>query len=587
MSETRKNIAIIAGRVSNLHRFDCFGHLGGEYRVNLLTLDYEKVLNGYTGSLRQIIFDEKEDMAGYMPGLENHLQGQDLIICYESFQLSSFQASRIAQRQGIPVWIIADDPKPFRYVEYKNIRSIQSDIANHAARFLVGTEASRNALISEGINPQLMDVVQLGVDCPPQSEISRLRQKFRSYVGISASKVVITFEGSLDENSYAFELIKGFRLACELQPAIRENFVMLLAGEGPKSHDLKCLAFDAGLKHNVMFMHQDMAKLSNDIFSSSDFYFINPKQDESQPYFAPARALAAAAWGAIPVGAPDAVLNELFAGNQSCLADPSFQSVAMKFIEFSNQRSRITQMASRLIEHVCLQHNASSIASNIVRPILDKVFHTAAEELKKSSVLKTQKAESDLDHDARLELYSEQLAAVPDQDFVLRSQIESNKAHIFCERRLFDQALESYTAAISLDSRNVGALTGLGSLSYQTQSYEEAMKFFKRALAIQSEDTAASAGLGMVYAKLGLHNDAIYWFEKSITHGNHRPGILTLMVQSCLESKAPNDALVVLERVEELVGPLETTQMAIARLHVKIGNGEQGREIMRKVLSGG
>jgi tetratricopeptide (TPR) repeat protein len=440
--------------------------------------------------------------------------------------------------------------------------------------------------VSENFTPPLMmESVPMAVDCPPLSEIARLRQKFRNYVGISGSKIVITLESSMDENSFAFELIKGLSLACEMKPSIRENFALLLIGDGPRARDLKCLAFDAGLKLNVMFLHHDAAKLSNDIFSASDFYVVNPKPDESQPYFAPARALAAAAWGAVPIGAQDSILKEIFSGHEITLADQSFQTVAVKLMEIYDQINLIRERSANLIEHICLRHNASMVASHSIRPILDRAFAPAEENQNDLGENISPRGEAVLDHDARLELYTEQLAAVPDQDFVLRSQIESNKAHVYCERRLFDQAIESYTTAISLDSRNVSALTGLGSLSYQTQSYEEAMKFFKRALALVPDDTSASAGLGMVYAKLGLHNDAIYWFEKSITHGNRRPGILTLMVQSCLDCKSPTEALEVLERVEEIVGSLETTQMAIARLHVKIGNGEQGREMMRKVLS--
>lgn len=87
--------------------------------------------------------------------------------------------------------------------------------------------------------------------------------------------------------------------------------------------------------------------------------------------------------------------------------------------------------------------------------------------------------------------------------------------HEYVSKENFEKAREFYQKAIKLDSKNVRALFGLGSLELNAGKQQEAIDNFMNAIRINSQCSTFFTQLGIAYKHKRMFDDALTYFNKA------------------------------------------------------------------------
>ena len=80
-----------------------------------------------------------------------------------------------------------------------------------------------------------------------------------------------------------------------------------------------------------------------------------------------------------------------------------------------------------------------------------------------------------------------------------------------------DAAIEHYTHALEIDSRNAGALESLAMLRTRQQRYEEALRLYGRLLEIDDTEAQVHANVGTILYSLGRHDEALRSLDRALS----------------------------------------------------------------------
>ena len=111
----RPKVAIVAGELQSPRFLALFESLKHDFDVCVYALDLCNVVDRHGTSLKIRVFENIQDMPGYMRGLEDELASCNLIVGIETSRLSTFQAVRAARKYGIPMVVVVNEFKPYFY----------------------------------------------------------------------------------------------------------------------------------------------------------------------------------------------------------------------------------------------------------------------------------------------------------------------------------------------------------------------------------------------------------------------------------------------------------------------------------------
>ncbi len=588
MSDKPK-IAIVAGEMLSPRFLAMFEALKHEYEVCVYALDLFQVMDRHGTSLKIRVFENIQDMPGYMRGLEEELQSTQLIIGIETSRLSTFQAVRAARKYGIPMAVVVNEFKPYFYDRYANIRAIQFDVCNKAERFFATSRLAVDALRLDQVPEESIKLTRPVVDTARFKVDAKGRKKFREYVGIGENERVLLFHHELEGFNAPSEALMAMQLLHRQGIAKSGPVRLIFAGTGAQTMDLKYRAFDSGLGKQVMFLHQDPTPFLQDLYAATDVMIMPRPRTVDFHEDLPYKMLEAMACGAVPLVGAGSVAQDLAGAAGIMYADDTFTALAAALSPLLSLPGRLERAKDNALLHVLAENAPSAVAGEFLAEVRQILAQTPVVQGSRFD-LRALVAEVALDlkhgreRDAMVRIEEALLLTIPsptDRAEVLRLKGE---AHYGLGQT--EEAMNAYSEGLRLDERNFACLRGLGFIAWQSHSNEESLMFFRKALALQDSDSETMLGIGLVYRRLGLTEEALFWLERCVMQHDAPPSAIVALAQACAQMSRPKAGIQALVRVLDAVGDNHTLMMTLGQLYLNEGMTEEGNELLKKALAG-
>jgi len=268
--------AIIRGSYLNWVEMLCYSPLSGDCELTAYTskrcsTDVFKVpfsvkrltcpddwINMLPISPRRLVYMFFETVLGY----SNHLLGleTDLIRAHlnvvqtlDNHIYFSRQVVRAAERGSFRVVVTQWNNIPFNITNSLFGRNIKQEVNQRADRFMAITERAASALEIEGVNPERIEVIPLGMDLNRFHERVDTAQVRRG-LSIDEDAFVVLYVGRLVRTKGLLQLIYAARHLMTTQRLGKMHFV--LAGDGPLAGQLRKIVAAYGLTKRFLFLGQ-------------------------------------------------------------------------------------------------------------------------------------------------------------------------------------------------------------------------------------------------------------------------------------------------------------------------------------------
>ncbi len=564
----RRNIKIVAGSVRDSAMLSMWEHVAMSHSVEVLAL--ESSTDDFAALVPVKLFPEVPEMPGYYRDLDRFLAGADLIVGIETSRLSSFQALRAARKLAVPYVCLCHESVPFAYDGYKNIRAIQHDIHQNADLLIASSRRSAQLLRMEGVPEDKIRRVQAITDPVKFSYAEERSTKFRRYVGIPDSDIVITIMAGLDDVEPVQTLLQGVRLGLNQVPLqIRRQVRLLICGTGQQSAQLKYLVADLGLGSQTMFITQNTNPFLQDLLCATEYLLEGRYFRKGTPETLPWHVLSAATSGVQIFTSPGTLADDWLSGHMvTRFEDFASMDIALALSGALNGHPDAKARAARaeVASKSLMASNGAGVMVGVIEDLCQSDANSGRRQGLSEFVRRHQISVTFKDASEVL------LACEEARDFSeacetsIRSEVLRIRGDALAALARGDEALVSFEESLRVDGQNHRALRGLGYLAWSGHSHEDALRFFKRALAVNPNDYQCLVGVGLVYRRLKMFDEAAFWLQKSISVGGLESSSLGLLVQACLENAAIPDALDVLLSVRESMGDHPALATAITKL---------------------
>lgn len=584
-----QKIAIVAGEIADPRSLILFEGLHQYFDVTVFALDSLSLQRAnFQPGVKIRIYENSEDMPGYLRGLEEELARFDAVIGIETSRLATFQAVRAARKYGIPLGVIVNEFQPYFYEKYPNIRAIQFDICHKADIFWTTSQLASQVLRLDHVVESSIFNLDPMVDTYRFVADDERRKKFRKYVGIDSSEIVLLFQHDLVAHNRPQMFLDAIK---RLQSSRSKNVAQLrliFAGQGSAAMDLKYRAYDLGLGSSVLFLHQNPEPFLADLYAATDLMVMPRALRTDEHERLPLSMLEAMGAGAVPVVGAGSIAAELAAEAGHLFVGDDAEHLAASLQGLLDQAGLLSHLRSLALTRVQMKfsrhRNQDVFVQQIIRLLTEYQNCGPARRLSPELL---NAIESDL---ARLE---PRLALVKiEEALLLTNSAPQERAAIFRLKgdahsacKDYEEAMSAYSEALKCDPKNQAAMRGLGFVSWHSHSHEEALVFFRKALALDQDDSMTLYGIGLVYRRLGLVDEAVFWLQKCLMCDAPPVAAIIALSQACLQWSQPERAVSCLEKAIESIGEQKPLLMALGQLYVNLGRTEEGESLLERALT--
>lgn len=589
----KPRMVLVAGEWDQPRMLKVFETLSESWDIVICAFDRPGIVERASTCLQLKLYPTIEDMPGYMRGLDADVARADVVVGFESSRLASFQALRASLKEGIPFFCLITESLPFFYADFPNIRAIQEDIFRHSAGFLCPTERSREMLLTEGVDTNRIFTCTLRPDTERFKIQYAARERFRSYIQIPIDCNVALFHGALIKDHQPHEALKAMDFLRRTSPAVFSGTKLIFAGIGSEAESLKYRCVDTKLGKNVLFLHQDPEPFISDLYNASDVLIVPPQvySDGVVPrHCFPMTTLEAMSTGIVPLCLRGSLAHDLVHK-----ISPNGGEVVDAFAYQDLGRALAKVFGGDIHQRKDHIHKDVRDEKNILDTVGD-LFGIVRANLASNPRNSRRQHIRDLvaEVDALSHKGKDPDVLVKVEDIILRgveeptslARLKTLKGDALMNLGRMEDAMNAYSDAVQVDEHSLEAYRGLGFLAWAGHSHDEALAFFKKALTISEDDSKVLLGLGLTYRRLLLYDEAVYWLERAISHDDVRSKATTAIAQVCLEVPRSDRAMILLKRTIENIGETPQLLMALGKLHMNLGNNEEGAALVSRALAG-
>lgn len=580
-------IALIAGVQEQIDVLTVFAQFAKNHEIRVHAFDGTTTEHLRRCGFGFTLYELDANRPGYMAGLEEQIAQADLIIAAGPENLSSFQALRLALRDGKKFHCIVFDRTPSLYDDFMNIRAIRHDILTRSDVLWATGQSAVETILFDGADPGRVRQIPFLVDptCFPMDESRRAR--FRSHVGIAPDSRVVLYRGQLDKKGPAGELVKSLHaLRLRNTPGFSE-LVVIFSGLREEAESLKYMVSDWQLSSHVRFLHQDPQSFLADLLNAVDMT-IDGTDDRTSRHelFAGVAGL----YGAIPVLTSSQRSSKWLGAHGYEVADLSSLTLARLLQTVLSDPMRVDKMGTSireaLIPSVDFIKEAQSSDGFVgwVEGCLHLTGDIAADGSSVPDAL-----------DLKIDEIERNAGAVPAtdsifaiEDFLLcKPEPDLRARALFCKGNVlftsgnYESATDSYREALlqigqtrdietSVQARTVvsNCYRGLGNIAAAVQSHQEALDLYRRALALNPQDSMTCSGIGNVYRRLRLYEESLHWLSKAVITKPDDEFALKHFSQAVLECPEKDLAAGALAGVVQVVGEHPSLERAMNNLGI-------------------
>ncbi len=256
-------VAVVRGDALNPFELQVFGHLDGVevvaigrrspgYEVDLIGVRTELLAPARADSRAARVarraglpVERWLGAEGTLQGLEEALDGVDLVHAAETFIPLSEQAAEAAAAKGVPLVLTCWENIPFLHDDAGATTARKARLREQAAVLVAVTPPARDALVAEGVAPERIRVVPAALDLA-RFEPGHDPAFLRSLTGIPEGDRVVLYVGRLIREKGITELVRAF---ATLPGDPRAHLVVV--GNGPEGGRIRTAATALGLADRV------------------------------------------------------------------------------------------------------------------------------------------------------------------------------------------------------------------------------------------------------------------------------------------------------------------------------------------------
>ncbi len=182
---------------------------------------------------------------GLLQGLDEALDGVDVVHAAETFIPLSAQAADIAAERGIPLVLTCWENIPFLHDDSPGTAARKARLREQAAVLVAVTPRARDALLAEGADPDRIRIVPAALDLG-RFEPGHDPVFLRSLTGIPEGDRIVLYVGRLIREKGIVELVRAF---ASVPANARAHLVVL--GNGPEGERIGTAARALGVADRV------------------------------------------------------------------------------------------------------------------------------------------------------------------------------------------------------------------------------------------------------------------------------------------------------------------------------------------------
>ncbi len=570
-----KVIIFIDERV-HLDRLDIFDSLSVKYKIEIIAHCNIGYFNQYQTRIPIKLIESKEDQQGYLPGVETLLKDANLVVCYATHTMTTFQILRAASKFLYKVVAISGDEALSLQGMSRGEMAIQKKAMEQIEHFFAISERSKKSLLLRGLSAEKLSLLPVFFKSDRYAFNEGARRKFRDYINITDDEILVLVRGIRNPS-----IIKGicgaarFLMMGESDHANRFRFIW-------NDVDFECLkqtVFDYGLAKKMILLDQDPRPFLVDLLSAADIY-MNGQEQESKGLGQNPEL-----YHAMCSGLPTLSNDRVDRGIQ-CFAEPMLgQDLTDALIVSELLLSKAAGLSS-MKDRVTSSQSACEYFQDLKGPkALDtKVAEILNFEFKSKDDQSFKLWEQCLNDENVDPNIADSIMACEDLSTEQKVLFLCKLGIVLTDKMNFMNAIETFEKALLLDNNFEAAYFQLGKVSYMCHSDTEALRFFRKVLATTPNHADAMRYIACIYRRRGLSDEAIIWFKKAILADLDKKHYVLEACQTALECESVDHALAVLNAIMQIFGETKALTMAIGQLHLKQGDYELGQKMLNKAL---
>lgn len=572
----KPKIIVFIDEKVHFDRLDLFDSLSIKYDIEVIAYCHINYFNQYQTRIPVKLIDSKENQQGYLPGVESLLKDANLVVCFATHTMTTFQILRASDRFQYKVVAISGDETLSLQGMSRGEMAIQKSALEQMEHFFAITERSKKRLLLQGLSKEKVSLLPVFFKADRYAFNEGARRKFRDYINITDDEILVLVRGVRNP-----AIIKGicgaakFLMMAESNLSKRFRFIW-------NDVDFECLkqtVFDYGLAKKMILLDQDPRPFLIDLLSAADMY-MNARGQESKGLGKNPELYHAMCSGLITIS------NDRVDRDMECLGKPKLGQDLADALAISelllNEASDLRSIDDRYkySQSVCEYFqtpNGPEAFENVIAGILDFEFKPKND----YSLQLWEQCLNDENVDANI---AESILASKDLTNEQKVFFLCKLGTVLAEKMKFMNAIETFEKVLELDNSHEPAYFHLGKVSYICHSDTEALRFFRKVLATTANHADAMRYIACIYRRRGLSDDAIVWFKKAILADLDKKHYVLEICQTALECENIDHALAVLNAIMQILGETKALTMAIGQLHLKQGDYELGQKMLNKAL---
>ena len=476
-------------------------------------VDYISRSSNYN-DLRCITLPDHDENPTYLPGLEKALAGFDFVIVKERLGLYAYQAVKAKWCNNFRLAVWVDNLTPFPGEDLDQFRIIRQELANAADSYIVQSNAARETLLLEGVEPSRITFFEPFASIRVKRS-QKGRAKAMQVLGLKDGDYLIGHMGQIEWEEDLLLLLHAAKAAMNSNASLKRRLRIAFCGIGSASEEINERASKLGLKGRLIFVAPgrdafDTMHMACDAF----FYSTTPHHDrfEGDPY-----RLITAMVNKVPVIASrNPIVEEYIGKHRIDFCPGSIESLASAIEKAAEAKSLVNNVANK---------NAATFDQRFNIERVTRRMTAALNEVHNREIRRDYNA---IDR-AVIEVEScintgDYLDAVDRIEMLFGSGSvplyhQANLLRLVgdCFTRLGDStsAKNAYNKAIELDPFSAKSHIGLGTVALTRSSFDGAVIHFQKAVGLAPNDEMGSFGLGLAFQGLGEVNEANKWIASA------------------------------------------------------------------------
>lgn len=228
------------------------------------------IIHHLLGAAQLKIYGVIDDMPSYMRGIEAELGDAHAILALGNQNISSFQASRAAEKLAVPFFLIVDEMREVTKEQYGHIYVLQSEVLRAADKVYPLSDTIRHNLLATGCEKAKIKTIPPFISSERYLFDEQRRQKFRDYLGLNADNLLILVNQPLRSGFQPRLAMDWLRFVRSEDSDLFARSVILYCEGGDLSRSLKSEALHHDLAAQVRFLNQDTSGFIRDLYAAGD-----------------------------------------------------------------------------------------------------------------------------------------------------------------------------------------------------------------------------------------------------------------------------------------------------------------------------